>query len=153
MPLDDCSIDCAMATEVLEQCPNPAIVLGEAGRVLKRGGLLFVTVPYLWPVHDPPSDQHRLTPFALDRYLRTSGFADIELRIGGGWDASLAQMIALWVRRRPMRPHIRRALTACARPLVKWLLLKDAPPRYPQDFENTIMITEICATARKVAQT
>lgn len=152
MPLEDNSIDCAMATEVLEQCPDPEIVLGEARRVLKPGGLLFVTVPYLWPVHDPPSDQHRLTPFALERYLRMSGFADIELSIGGGWDASLAQMVALWVHRRPMHPWVRRALTTIARPLVKWLLLKDRPPRYPQDFENTVMITEICATARKAAQ-
>lgn len=153
MPLADNSIDCAMATEVLEQCPDPELVLEEAARVLKPGGLLFVTVPYLWPVHDPPNDQHRLTPFALERLLRLSGFTDVKLEIGGGWDASLAQMLALWVRRRPMHPRLRRVLTAIFRPFVMFLIQKDRPPRYPQDFESTVMITAVIGTARKAAQT
>lgn len=45
IPLNDCSIDCAMATEVLEHCHNPLTVLKEIRRVLKPGGVFFLLSP------------------------------------------------------------------------------------------------------------
>ena len=65
IPLADNSIDCALAMEVLEHCPEPEVVLREALRVLKPGSSLFLTVPFVWPLHDVPHDEYRYTPFAL----------------------------------------------------------------------------------------
>ena len=39
--LIDDSIDCSIATEVFEHCPDPAMVMNEINRVLCPGGLLF----------------------------------------------------------------------------------------------------------------
>ncbi len=54
MPFEDNVFDCAMATEVLEHCPHPEVTLCEVSRVLKKNGLFFFTVPFVWPLHDCP---------------------------------------------------------------------------------------------------
>ena len=53
----------------------------------------------LWPLHDVPYDECRYTPFAIKRHLRNAGFEQFRLKPLGGWDASLAQMIGLWILR------------------------------------------------------
>ena len=144
--LADGAVDCALATEVLEHCPDPGLVLREALRLLKPGGLLFFTVPFLWPLHDAPNDEYRLTPFALERLLRSAGYVDIALTALGGWDASLAQLIGLWVRRRPMSRRRREVLSKLALPVVRFLARRDCPPEH---FTDNCMLTGIAGTARK----
>jgi SAM-dependent methyltransferase len=146
IPLPDGSVDCAMATEVLEHVPEPALVLREVLRVLAPGGLLLVTVPFLWPLHDPPFDEYRFTPYALRRLLAGAGFTDIIVEAMGGWDAALAVMLGLWARRRPMRLTARRVLQRLLLPVYRALLRLDRPPA---SFDEPVMITGLSATARK----
>ncbi len=146
IPLESGSIDCAIATEVLEQCPEAENVMAESIRVLKPMGILFFTVPFFWPLHNSPNDQYRFTPFALDRHLRNAGFEQITMKSLGGWDASLAQMIGLWVRRRPRLGVGRRPLAFVAKPIVRYLLKKDNPPPV---FTDQTMITGISGIAIK----
>ena len=143
MPFATDSVDCAMATEVLEHCPDPLVVLREAHRVIRPGGSLFVTVPFLWPLHDTPHDHYRYTTFALERMLAVAGFSAIDVRPLGGWDASLAQMIGLWVLRRPMSRWRRRVLKRVALPVVRELLKRDTIP----DPRDAPMITGVAAIA------
>jgi SAM-dependent methyltransferase len=149
IPLEDCVIDCALATEVFEHCEDPEILMRESLRVLKPGGLLFFTVPFLWPLHCVPHDEYRYTPFSLERHLRNSGFEEIRLKPLGGWDASLAQMIGLWVRRRPMSSRKRAILSRLSLPVVRFLAGRDQPP---DEFGESSMITGISGTAMKPAK-
>lgn len=146
IPLGAASVDCAMMTEVLEHCPQPETVLTETARVLAPSGMLFFTIPFLWPLHDVPHDEFRFTPFALRRLLANAGFSEIELVAMGGWDASLAQMIGLWVRRRPMSPRKRAALSVLALPAIRCLLKRDRPRA--QFYEGS-MIPGLSGTATK----
>ena len=146
IPLRDASVESALATEVLEHCPEPLRTLSEIHRVLKPGGVLLITVPFLRPLHDPPYDEYRYTPFSLERLLREAGFEVRGLRAFGGWDASLAQMLGLWVRRRPMRETTRRVLQRVVAPVCSWLYARDCQPT---DFGSSTMITGLSALAGK----
>ena len=148
MPFEDDSFDCAIATEVFEHCPDPELVMKEAHRVLKPGGMLFFTVPFLWPLHCVPHDQYRYTPFALERHLQRAGFERSAISALGGWDASLAQMLGLWVKRRWMARWQRRILAPALAPVVAWLARKDEPP---VDFRRDGMISGLSGSAYKAS--
>lgn len=146
MPFADASFDCAMGTEVLEHCPEPEIVLKETYRILRPGGVFFFTVPFLWNLHEVPHDYYRYTPFALERLLRGSGFQEIQLRALGGWNASLAQILALWVKRKPMATNRRKMWIHLLAPIIRRLASSDV---LPERFENRCMITGISGVCRK----
>ena len=146
IPMGNRSVECALATELFEHCAEPQAVMSEIHRILKPGGLLFFTVPFLWPLHDTPCDEYRYTPFALDRLMSTAGYIDVELRALGGWDASLAQLIGLWVRRRPMSSFKRALVSRMALPFVRTLLARDQPPK---EFADNCMISGLSGTACK----
>lgn len=149
IPIESCEIDCAMATELFEHCPDPELVMREVARVLKPGGVLFLTVPFLWPLHCVPHDEYRYTPFSLARHLQGAGFTQIQLRPLGGWDASLAQIIGLWVRRRPMSERKRAVLSRLATPVVRFLLSRD---KADHEFGESCMITGLSGTAVKASR-
>jgi len=147
IPLENDTVDCALCTEVLEHCPDPVAVLREVSRVLKPGGMLFFTAPFLWPLHEVPYDYYRYTPFALRHHLQNSGFYQIELHATGGWDASLAQMLGLWVRRRPMGRLPKTLLSGLVYPFYWWLVRRDRLVRVR--FEEQDMLTGLWGTAVK----
>lgn len=144
-PIADASVDHAMAIEVLEHCPEPLVVLREAHRVMRPGGTFFFTVPFLWPLHDVPYDEHRYTPFAMERMLKEAGFKDVVVTPHGGWNASLAQMIGLWVSRKPMSKRRRSMLKRITFPIVKHLLRNDQVG----NLAHGPMITGLSGTAVK----
>ncbi|MDY6986998.1 MAG: class I SAM-dependent methyltransferase [Thermodesulfobacteriota bacterium] len=146
IPLLDSSFDCAIATEVFEHCPNLDMVLREIWRVLKPGGLLFFTVPFLWPLHNVPNDECRYTPFSLHRHLMNTGFREIQIKALGGWDAAMAQMVGLWVNRRPMSKNKRIIASRLAVPILRYLTNRDCPP---QEFRETCMISGLSGRAFK----
>jgi SAM-dependent methyltransferase len=148
MPARARSVDAVLATELLEHVPDPTPLLREVRRVLKPGGRMHFTVPYLWPLHDVPDDQYRYTPFALERVLRTAGFVDVEIRATGGWDASLAQLIGLWARRRPMSSRWRRPVSIALTPIVWALARVDAKP---ERFAESTMLTGLAGSATSSA--
>lgn len=147
MPFEDDRFDCVIATEVLEHCPEPEVVLNEVFRVLKPQGVLFFTVPFLWNLHEVPHDEYRYTPFSLQRHLCNSGFETIEIKATGGWHAAMAQMLGLWVRRSPMAKKKRRILSALTLPIIKWLIRKENLKKVV--FKEGQMITGLTGTAIK----
>jgi SAM-dependent methyltransferase len=139
LPFSDESVESCMATEVFEHLSDPVAVGAEAYRILKPGGVLFLTVPFLWPLHEVPYDEYRYTPFSLKRILQDAGFDEenITIRATGGWYASLAQMIThvLGIHLSPKRWY-RKWLIKFTLPLVVWLQKNDRPP---VDFKNHAM--------------
>lgn len=147
MPFDNGRFQTAMATEVLEHCFDPGVVLQETHRVLSPGGLFFFTVPFLWNLHDVPQDAYRYTPFSLERLLTGSGFRNVEIHAMGGWHASMAQMLGLWVRRAPMSAFSRKTLSLLLKPVMSVLINIDR--KTPVPFREGQMITGLYGWAEK----
>ncbi len=146
IPLGSNSVDCAIATEVFEHCPNPAKVTKEIARVLRNDGFFFFSVPFLWPLHDAPYDEYRYTPYSLHRILTDAGFKDIKLSANGGWDASLLQMFGLWAKRRPKSKYWHYVSSQIAKLLISNFEESSASA---MGLKDQSMITGICGTCRK----
>lgn len=146
MPIDDETYDCSIATEVLEHVFSPLSLLKEIHRVLKKEGLFFFTVPFLWPLHEVPHDAYRYTPWALEKILKQVGFENIQIHALGGWHASLAQMLGLWVCRSDISSYKKKILSILLKPIIAYLLTKDYRPSY---FKENSMITGLYGTAIK----
>lgn len=147
MPFEDNYFDTSIATEVLEHCPDPKLILNEIYRILRPNGKFFFTIPFLWNLHEIPYDEYRYTPFAIKRLLEESGFTEITIKIHGGWHASLAQMLGLWVKRAPISRRNRMILAKLSLPIIKFLLKKDKQVDW--DISKPLMITGISGLANK----
>lgn len=147
MPFDDNSFDTIMATEVLEHCPDAHRIINEMKRVLKPGGLLFFTVPFIWNLHEVPHDEYRYTPFALQRIFKECDLEKTELFAHGGWHMSMAQMMGMWVDA-TKRGNKRRRWAKLLYPVIKWLMKKDGD-KHSTEFTEGKMPNGIYGTARK----
>ncbi len=96
LPFVDNSIDAVVCLEVIEHVPDPAIVITEIARVLRPGGSIWLSMPFLYPIHDAPFDFQRYTAYGLSRDFERAGLQVVSLRQTGhairtaGFLASLA---------------------------------------------------------------
>ena len=77
LPFENDVFDIVLMTEVLEHVENVDITLREINRVLKIGGLILVTVPFIWPEHEQPFDFQRYTSFGIKKIFDYYGFETI----------------------------------------------------------------------------
>jgi len=148
IPLPDGSVDCVLATEFLEHHSDPEAVLAELWRVMRPGGELVATVPFIWNLHEIPHDEYRYTPFSLERHFRNARFESVEVATLGGWNRSLAQMLGLWVGFSKMGRVTRRIMRLLLFPVYVLLIRTDRPVGKFDGFENS-MFTGLCVTARR----
>ncbi|WP_350016802.1 class I SAM-dependent methyltransferase [Rhodanobacter sp. IGA1.0] len=73
LPFVDHCFDAVTCLEVLEHVAEPERVMGEISRVLKPGGRAWLSMPFLYPLHDAPFDFQRYTEFGLRRSARQAG--------------------------------------------------------------------------------
>ncbi len=88
LPLASGSFDTVMLLDTLEHVALPDAAITEASRVLKPEGLLLITIPFAYPVHDAPHDFQRFTEFGLRSRAKNAGLEIIEMSpIGSGIEA------------------------------------------------------------------
>ena len=93
-PFRDSIADTVVAFQVLENIPEPEFFLSEFFRMLKSGGNMFLTTPFMWHVHEAPNDYYRYTRYGLAYLLEKYGLIEIEIKeVTGFWqllDASIS---------------------------------------------------------------
>lgn len=92
-PFPDCRFDSILCNQVLEHVFEPIDFIGEMRRVLKPGGILVLSVPFIWDEHEQPFDYARYSTFGLRFLLEQGGFDIIDQRKTLG-DASIIFQIA-----------------------------------------------------------
>ena len=81
IPFSDGEFDYVFSTEVMEHVPEPKEFLNEIYRVLKPGGILIMTVPFMQPLHEEPYDFYRYTKYGLKHLLDNTGFSSHEIKV------------------------------------------------------------------------
>lgn len=67
--------DVVFCLEVMEYVWNPVQALNNMRRFLKQDGTLFISTPFLYPVHNPvDQDYLRYTPNGIKKLLKETGF-------------------------------------------------------------------------------
>jgi len=61
----DEAFDAVLMFEVLEHIPTPHLAAAEIHRVLKPGGYVYLSTPFVFGIHDAPHDYFRYTKFGL----------------------------------------------------------------------------------------
>lgn len=91
IPVRSGSVDGVLCTQVLEHTAQPAALLAEIRRVLKPGGTLVLTAPFVWEEHEKPYDFFRYTEFGLRRLLEDNGLTVKTMLKTSGTIETLAQ--------------------------------------------------------------
>src|SRR5262249_20314844 len=74
LPFRDNSFDVVLLSEVIEHVSEAPLVFREINRILRPGGSLLLTWPFICPLHEVPKDYARYTEFGMENMLRASGF-------------------------------------------------------------------------------
>lgn len=80
IPVKDEYFDNIVMFEVFEHVFNPDEFVAELYRVLKPGGAMLMTAPFVWDEHSQPYDFARYSSFGLKFILEMHGFEILEQR-------------------------------------------------------------------------
>jgi len=87
----DGTVDAVFCLEVLEHVARPDAAAAAILRVLRPGGLLVGSTPFLLGIHDAPHDYYRYTSFGLRRIF--GAFETLDLRERNGYFSAAAVLV------------------------------------------------------------
>ena len=73
LPFEDESFDTVLSVQVLEHTPDPAALLAEMARVLRGDGVLILSAPFSFRLHEEPHDYFRFSPHGLRKLCDDAG--------------------------------------------------------------------------------
>lgn len=94
LPIANACVDAVICTEVLEHVSEPLSALTEIYRVLKPLGKLWLTTPFVWPLHEEPYDYYRYTSHGLRHLLEQTRFQVTSILPSSDAFSTLAEMAA-----------------------------------------------------------
>ncbi|HEY4482970.1 MAG TPA: class I SAM-dependent methyltransferase [Candidatus Paceibacterota bacterium] len=107
-PFADSSFDTIVSTQVLEHVDDPEQMVREIARLLKPGGYVLVSAPFLVPYHADPNDYFRYTQEGLSTFCVRAGLGVIEGGRYGGFFTVLSEFVH-FVFLNPYKHHSRLA--------------------------------------------
>lgn len=110
LPFRDGCVDTVFCSQVLEHVPEPSQMMGEMVRVLKKGGLLILTAPHMWGIHEEPHDYFRFTGYGLAYLARKSGLEEVTVRPMAGYWVTAGARLCYYVQlfeQGPLIPWVR----------------------------------------------
>lgn len=114
--------DVAIAEQVLEHVPDPAMAMANLTALVRPGGWVVVTTPFLVRLHHEPDDYWRFSPSGLRRLAENQGLRVVELGQWGNASALRGNLRSWAVYRRwhslANDPDL---------PLVVWMICCKAP--------------------------
>jgi glycosyltransferase involved in cell wall biosynthesis len=95
LPFKDESFEGVVSEAVLEHVSNPETAAQEMMLVLKKGGYLYVSIPFIQPYHASPDDFNRWTRSGLKHLFKD--LEVVELGVRSGPISALLVFFAYWL--------------------------------------------------------
>ncbi len=95
-PLDNDTFDVVLCTQVLEHAVNIGHMLGSINQVLKPGGTLIVTTPFIYNEHGSPNDYRRFSIHGLKQLL-SQQYEVLETKVEGRIGSVVGLLCLNWV--------------------------------------------------------
>lgn len=92
LPFQDEEFDSIISSEVFEHVGNIEEIVMELKRVLKKDGIMLITVPFAYPRHCWPFDFKRYTSEGLKKLLSDAGFTCIAYQTSSNYQECMAQL-------------------------------------------------------------
>jgi SAM-dependent methyltransferase len=89
----DKKFDVVVCSEVIEHLHSPHMGINNIYSILKSGGKLILSTPFIFPLHDRPHDYYRFTKYGLEYLLKN--FNRVEIRERNSYFEAID---VLWVR-------------------------------------------------------
>lgn len=97
VPFENEKFDLVICTQVLEHAEDPNKLINESYRVLKLGGKLFLTMPFVWNEHEEPYDFNRFTKYQHQKVLNNNDFKIENLNKTCGIFGTCGQLISAFI--------------------------------------------------------
>ena len=83
LPFEDRTFDTVLNVQVLEHTPAPGALVREMARVLKHDGVLILSAPFQFRLHEEPHDYFRYSPHGLRVLCAEAGLEIVEVLAQG----------------------------------------------------------------------
>lgn len=125
IPLTANSFDTVLLCEILEHLENPEKAIKEAERILKPGGNILISMPFLFPIHGDPDDFQRYTDLKLIKLLEGNNIKIIKIKTMGYYYTVLSDFLMLGILNKKNNKYKRCILWILFKPLFNILLKLD----------------------------
>lgn len=92
LPFENNHFDTVLCSQVMEHVYDYKIMINEIYRVLKKDGIIILTVPFAWELHEEPHDYCRFTKHSLKKIFEDAGFRIEYIKPNGGKWAAIYQL-------------------------------------------------------------
>jgi SAM-dependent methyltransferase len=93
LPFTNNLFDTIICIDVIEHVPNPQQMIAELVRVLKPGGVLILSTPFFFYLHESPNDYTRFSKFGLINLIQNNKMSVIDLKPTGGIVATIGILV------------------------------------------------------------
>ena len=141
LPFEGAQFDTILSTDVLEHIGRPDVLWREIARLLRPGGKIILTVPFLYSIHEEPHDYFRYTAYKLRQFCDDNNLQVIELEPYGGALEVILDIVGKHLYRHRMLSRLHLAASR--------MLLKIKPLKAISDDTMKIFPLGYCLVAEK----
>ena len=97
LPFKDGMFDTIISVDVLEHVPNPEKFVSEIFRAIKPGGIVILSTPFFFYLHEEPHDYFRFSKYGLRTIFERNGLSVIDVIPTGGVIGILGLLISIFI--------------------------------------------------------
>ncbi|HEY9245418.1 MAG TPA: class I SAM-dependent methyltransferase [Candidatus Methanoperedens sp.] len=94
LPFKNETFDTVLATEVMEHVAEPSLAFRDMNRILRKNGMLILTTPQSWGLHETPHDYYRYTRYGLKHLAEKNSFEVVYIKSLGGFFSLIGQRLS-----------------------------------------------------------